>query len=79
MVNNKDKSVNYPIYFVETELGSSMFYNDELYKEENQYQENLMLESQSKDIESNKKIDQEGLWSLHFDGDMRRVGASACV
>ena len=34
MVTNKDKSVNYPIYYVETELGSSVFYNDELYKEE---------------------------------------------
>lgn len=49
MVSNKDKSVNYPICSMETELGSSVFYNDELYKEENQHQENLLLEIQSKD------------------------------
>ena len=36
MVCNKDNSVNYPIYSVETKLGSSVFYNDELYKEESQ-------------------------------------------
>ena len=60
MVSNKDKSVNYPIYYVETELGSSIFYNDELYEEENQHQENLFLQTQSKDIESKQKIDQEG-------------------
>ena len=52
MVNNKDKLVNYPIYYVETKLGSSVFYNDELYKEENQHQENLLLQIQSEDIES---------------------------
>ena len=43
MVSNKDKLVNYPIYSMETKLGSSVFYNDELYKEENQCQENLLL------------------------------------
>ena len=35
MVSNKDKSVNYPIYYVETELGSLVFYNESLYEEEN--------------------------------------------
>ena len=43
MVSNKYKSINYPIYSVENELGSLVFYNDELYKEENQYKENIML------------------------------------
>lgn len=61
MVRNKDKSVCYPIYSMEIELGSSIFYNDELYKEENQNQENLLLQTQSEDIESKQEIDQEGL------------------
>ena len=47
MVSNKDKSVYYLTYSVEIELGSSVFYNDELYKEENQHQENLVLQIQS--------------------------------
>ena len=38
MASNKDKSINYPIYSMEIELGSSVFYNHELYKEENQHQ-----------------------------------------
>ena len=77
MVSNKDKSVNYPIYSVETELGSSIFYNDSLYEEENWHQEILLLERHSTYTKSNKKIDQEGLWSLHFDGAMSIVGAGA--
>ena len=56
MVSNKYKLVNYPIYSVETKLGSSIFYNDELYKEENQQQENLLLQVQSEDIESKHKV-----------------------
>ena len=79
MVNNKHKSVNYPIYSVETKLGSSIFYNDSLYEEENWHQEILLLEGQSTNTKSNQKIDQEGLWSLHFDGAMSIVGVGAGV
>lgn len=36
MVSSKDKPENHPIYFVETELGSSSFYNDSHFEEETQ-------------------------------------------
>ena len=35
MVNSKDTPENYPIHFVEIELGSSVFYNDSQSQEEN--------------------------------------------
>ena len=62
---------------MEIELGSSVFYNDELYKEENQHQENILLQIQLEDIESKQKVDQEGLWLVHFDGAMSRVSVGA--
>jgi hypothetical protein len=33
MVNNKSQLNNHPIYFVETELGSSIFFNDMFFEE----------------------------------------------
>ena len=36
MVNSKEKLENYPTYSVETELGSSVFYYNSQFEEENQ-------------------------------------------
>ena len=47
MVSSKDKPRNYPIYSVETKLGSSVFYNDSQFKEENKKQETFLLKNQT--------------------------------
>ena len=36
MVSNKDKPENHPIYAIDTELGSSIFYNDSSFEGERQ-------------------------------------------
>jgi hypothetical protein len=51
MVSSKDKPENYPIYSMETELGSLVFYNDSQFQEENQKKEILLLKNQSIETE----------------------------
>ena len=64
---------------METKLGSSIFYNDSQLGEQNKKQESFILKNQSRETKLEQKIDQEGLWSLHFDGAMRTIGVGAGI
>ena len=52
MVSSKDKKENHPIYYVDTELGSSKFYNDSYFEEETRERESLVLQNQLVDVET---------------------------
>ena len=45
MVSSKDNPKNHPIYSIDTELGSSIFYNDSHFEEETREQEYLVLQN----------------------------------
>jgi len=80
MVSSKDKPQNFPIYALDTELGSAILFNEltneaeEERKAENQSSEIQQSENQqTKDhLVSDKEV--EGWWSLHFDGSTGREG-----
>jgi hypothetical protein len=82
MVSNKAQPNNYPIYSVETELVSSIFFNDLSFEEEG-----LVIEMASKDQfdqqneeSSEQKSDAKNwMWNMSFDGAMSKEGAGVVV
>jgi hypothetical protein len=78
MVSNKSQPNNHPIYSVETELGSSIFFNDLCCEEEepeidilNKGRFDQQIEEDSK--QQDKAEDQ--VWKMSFDGAACREGA----
>jgi hypothetical protein len=82
MVSNKAQPNNHPIYSVETEIGSSIFFND-LNFEEKVPEIDMTAKDQSdqQNEESlEKKIMQKyRMWNMSFDGAVSREGAGAGV
>ena len=72
MVSNKGKLDNNPICVIDTNLGSSIFYNDLELKEETQDEKMYVSQNQQTLIDSNQKNCEEGMWNLHFDGAMSK-------
>jgi hypothetical protein len=80
MVSSKDKTNNHPIYVVGTELGSSILYNDYAFEEEKQDDEKLSdQEKQQTELISKQEIQEDGLWTMDFDGIVSKEGAGAGV
>ena len=50
MVSSKDKPDNHPIYAVDRELGSSIFYNDSSFEGEIKDEKPSILENQQREI-----------------------------
>ena len=58
MVSSKDKPKNHPIYFIDTKLGSSIFYNNLHFEEETSEQESLVLQNDLEDVETKHKLNE---------------------
>jgi ribonuclease HI len=82
MVSNKSQPNNHPIYSVETELGSSIFFNDLCFEEKGP--EIDMADKDRSDQQIEKFSEQQDsaeneMWSMRFDGAVSREGAGAGV
>ena len=64
MVSSKYKPQKFPIYAVETELGSSILFNEVTNETENQKIE----KNQQAKIQQFEEVNEEGWWHVHFDG-----------
>jgi hypothetical protein len=78
MVSNKSQPNNHPIYSVETELGSSIFFNDLCFEEKGP--EIDMADKDRSDQQIEKFSEQQDsaeneMWSMSFDGVASREGA----
>jgi hypothetical protein len=76
MVSSKDKPNNHPIYSIDTDIGSTIFYNDLCLDEDDQ---NDPKYQQAESISEQKKNEDEGLWNMDFDGAVSEEGAWASV
>jgi len=73
MVSIPNKPQNHPIYSVDTNLGTFVFYNELCLEEEEQG------DSESNQQDKHKQEELDGLWSMRFDGAVNREGAGAGV
>jgi hypothetical protein len=82
MVSSKDKPNNHPIYVVDIDIGSSIFYHNYCCKGEKQTDEQLSDkkdQQQQTQIISKQEIEEDGLWTMDFDGVVNKEGARAGV
>ena len=83
VVSSQDKSEFHHIYDVDTDLGSSILFNDTVPCEleatlQEQSEENKKEEMMEQDaLEAKQK--REGLWTMYFDGYAAKIGARAGV
>jgi hypothetical protein len=83
MVSSKRKPNNHPIYSVDTEVGSSIFYNDLCFEEEDPKIVELPVKDEA-DHQAGKISDQqnnedEEMWNMNFDGAASKEGVGAGV
>jgi ribonuclease HI len=82
MVNNKSQPSNHPIYLVETELGSSIFFND-LCSEEKEIETSIAdkdkSDGQMEEFSKQQDDAEDQVWRMNFDGAVCREGAGAGV
>ena len=81
-MSNQDKPKVHHIYAVDTDLDSSIFFNDtiscdleSMLKMKSENNEEGMIEQNALE----KKQKRDGLWTMYFDGSMANVGAGAGV
>ena len=82
-MSSQDKPEIHHIYAVDTDLGSSIFFNDvvphdveeALQKKPEENKEKEVLEQDA--LEAKQK--REGQWIMYFDGSTAKIGAGACV
>nr|QHR87731.1 hypothetical protein Q903MT_gene1743 [Picea sitchensis] len=82
MVSNKAQPNNHPIYSVETEMGSSIFFNDLCFEEKGP--EIDMAAKDQSDQQTEKVSEQQDsaeneMWNMSFDGAVSREGAGVGV
>jgi hypothetical protein len=82
MVSSKTQPNNHPIYAINTEVGSSIFYNDLSFKEE--YPTTFMTTDEETVWETIECIDlkdrgENKVWNMSFDGTVSREGVGADV
>jgi ribonuclease HI len=78
MVSNKAQLNNHPIYSMETEIGSSILFNDLSFEEE--VPETDMAMKDKPDQQTEKFLDHQNkedkeMWNMNFDGVVSREGA----
>jgi hypothetical protein len=76
MVSRKDKPKNHPIYLIDTDIGSTIFYNDLCLEEDDQ---NTSKDQQTKSFLEHNNNEDEGVWNMDFDGAVNKEGARAGV
>jgi hypothetical protein len=82
MVSNKGHPNNHPIYFVEIEIGSSIFFNDSSFEEkvpETEMTTKDKSNRQTKKISEQQDSVENEMWNMNFDGAVSREGAGASV
>jgi hypothetical protein len=65
MVGSKDKPKKHPIYFVDIDIGSTIFYNDLCLEEDDQSDPK---HQKAEWISYQKNDEEDGLWNMDFDG-----------
>lgn len=81
MINSKECLENHPIYVVDIDMGSTIFLNQSPIDKEDhviisEIKQNIEEIKNETDIDMDVK---EKWWAMHFDGAVRREGASAGV
>ena len=91
MISNKDNPEKHPIYAVNTDMSSAMFYNDICLQESILKQsESAKDEGNQRSVEANQKLDrndlsstpqdrEEGWWHMDFDGAVSKEGVGARI
>jgi ribonuclease HI len=83
MVSNKRKPNNHPIYSIDIEVGSSIFYNDLCFEEEDPKTVELPVKDevdhQAGQISEPKHDEDEEMWNMNFDGAENKEGDGAGV
>ena len=81
MINGKECLENHPIYVVDTEMGSAIFYNSKYIDPE----DHLIMINQKREIEGMKEEvginleDREKWFTMHFDGACSKEGVGEGV
>jgi hypothetical protein len=78
MVSNKAQPNNHPIYFMETEIGSSILFNDLSFEEEVPKTDMDIKDKpdqQTKKFLGQKNKAEKYMWNMSFDGATNREGA----
>jgi ribonuclease HI len=83
MVSSKRKPNNHPIYSIDTEVGSSIFYNDLCFEEEDPKTLELPVkdeeDQQAGKISDQQNNEDEEMWNMNFDGAASKEGVGAGV
>jgi hypothetical protein len=82
MVSNKSQPRNHPIHSVETELGSSIFFNDLFFREEETkiiMANKNDLDQKMKEISEKQDDTEDQIWKMNFDGAGCREGAGVGI
>jgi hypothetical protein len=91
MISDKDNQENHPKYDIDTDMGSTMFYNDicpqeirlkssEGKKDErNQQSTEAKQDPERDDLASTPQDTEEGWWHMDFDGAVSKEGAGAGI
>ena len=75
MLSRKSQPNNHPIYSVDIEVGSSIFYNDLIFEEEEPSTVMAIKDKtnhQTKEITNQKNNAEDVMWNMSFDGAARR-------
>ena len=82
MVNNKSHPKNHPIYSVESDIGSSIFFSDLSFEEEVPKDDMTIKEKrdqQTWEISDQQNSVENEMWNMSFDGVVIKEGAWASV
>ena len=82
VVNSRDNPENHPIYVVGTDLGSSLFFNDGPHTDPEipiqiEFKEDTYFAKIQEALD--KKKNEEGLWTLYFDGTINKICAGVFI
>jgi hypothetical protein len=82
MVSNKAQPNNHPIYSVENEMGSSIFFNDLSFEEEGteiEMDAKYQFDQQNEESSEKKNDTENHMWNMIFDGVVSREGVGVGV
>jgi hypothetical protein len=82
MVSNKSQPNNHPIYSVDTDVGSYIFYNDLIFEEEeprNVIPMKDKFDHQTEKITNQQNNEEDEMWNMKFDRAASKEGVGAGV
>ena len=81
MVSSHERTNNHPIYAVDTELGSSIFFNDFYIEEDlpvvDEQKEDKEFSNRKEALKQKQRVD--GVWIIYFNGSISNEGDGTCV